>query len=98
MSESGGKRTITLTALFTPPAAKPLLNQLLAVRGQDIEINAADVEQASTQAIQVLLAASEAWLADGKSFAVAAASEQFAEAVSLLGLTRELLPSGFELQ
>ena len=98
MSESGGKGIITLTALLTPPAAKPLLAQLLQLRGQDIEISAAEVVQASTLAIQVLLAASDAWLADGKSFAVVAASEQFVEAVSLLGLTRELLPDGFELQ
>jgi chemotaxis protein CheX len=66
-------------------AAGPLANELLAVRGRDVEVDASAVERLGAQCVQVLLSARATWDADGVAFAVVAPSVEFTSTLALLG-------------
>jgi chemotaxis protein CheX len=66
-------------------AAAPLATQLLALRGQNVEVDASAVERVGAQCLQVLLSARATWSADGAAFAVVAPSEEFTATLALLG-------------
>jgi chemotaxis protein CheX len=66
--------------------AAELAGVLRAAKGSDIVIDASGVERASTQCMQVLLAAANTWQADGARFSVAKPSDAFQDALRLLGL------------
>ena len=66
-------------------ASAPLQAELLALRGQDLRLDASGVRQLGGQCLQVLLAATSCWQADGQAFAVAAPSAAFVAALALFG-------------
>lgn len=74
------------TALDLREAA-PLTERLLANRGRDLEIDASEVQRLGAQCLQVLLAARQAWSADGKRFVVAAPSPAVVATLALLGVS-----------
>jgi chemotaxis protein CheX len=73
-------------------AAGPLLADLSALRGQDIELDAGQVQRLGGQCLQVLLAAAAAWKQDGASFVIRQSSEAFREGLQLLGAEARLTP------
>ena len=68
-------------------AASELARTLAGLRGAPITIDPSHVGRMGAQCIQVLIAASKTWKADGIYFAVTPGSEPFDEGLGLLGLT-----------
>ena len=66
-------------------AAAPLANELLSLRGRDVDVDASAVERVGAQCLQVLLSARATWDADGRAFALVAPSSEFTSTLALLG-------------
>jgi chemotaxis protein CheX len=66
-------------------AAAPLANDLLAVRGQPVTLDASAVERLGGLCLQVLMAARQTWAGDHIAFTLANPSPAFADCLSLLG-------------
>ena len=64
---------------------------MLAHKGEDIDIDASDVNRVGAQCIQVLLAAAKSWRAEDQHFKVEPASEVFVKTLQLLGISDEAL-------
>lgn len=67
-------------------AAAPMRSDLLKMRGGPVEIDAGDVQRLGGLCLQVLMAARATWQADGKPFAIIAASDAFHEGLRLFGI------------
>ena len=78
--------TLSLPAILDLAAAAPLTERLLAARGSDLSIDAADVLRVGGQCLQVLLAAAKTWSADHASFEIARPSSEFVEALQRFGI------------
>lgn len=68
-------------------AAATLAEELLALRGKALEIDASRVQRLGGQCLQVLLSASMTWKADGNSFALTKASDGFLDGLGRLGVS-----------
>ena len=66
-------------------AAASLTRELIALRGQDLTIDASDVRRVGGQCLQVLLSATATWVADGHTMTFSSPSSDFIEGVTLLG-------------
>jgi chemotaxis protein CheX len=66
-------------------AAAPLVNEFLALRGRNVDVDASGVERLGAQCLQVLLSARRTWDADGAEFAVVSPSSEFTSTLALLG-------------
>jgi chemotaxis protein CheX len=67
-------------------AASELARTFAGLRGAPVTIDPSHVGRVGAQCIQVLIAASKTWKADGIYFAVTPGSEPFNEGLDLLGL------------
>lgn len=74
-------------------AVSAMHTELISLKGQDVEIDAADVRKSGAQCVQVLLAAKKTWDADGKSLMIGTMSEAFGNTLKLLGISGEVLPT-----
>lgn len=79
--------TYTLPESLGTASAPALLEALRGLRGTPLSIEAGHVRRTSAQSVQVLLAAAAAWRADKKALLIEAPSEDFVDALRLLGLT-----------
>jgi chemotaxis protein CheX len=70
-------------------AAAPLAQELSALRGREISLDASEVERVGAQCAQVLLSAQATWRVDGLGFGLAAASAEFDTTMALLGAAIE---------
>ncbi len=77
-------------------AAGPLAAEFLAHRGTPMMVDGSGVERMGAQCLQVLLAARNAWAADGNAFSIESPSGPFAETVTALGAADLLTPSSEE--
>ena len=73
-----------------PPAldarvAEALTQDILALRGQPVRLDASDVERVGGLGLQVLLSARLTWRSDGLGFALINPSEAFQADCALLG-------------
>jgi chemotaxis protein CheX len=66
-------------------AAGPLAHELLALRGQNVDVDASAVERLGAQCLQVLLSAHATLNTDGAAFAVVSPSNEFTTTLALLG-------------
>jgi chemotaxis protein CheX len=66
-------------------AAAPLLNEFLALRGRNVDVDASAVDRVGAQCLQVLLSARRTWDADGAEFSVVSPSSEFTSTLALLG-------------
>jgi chemotaxis protein CheX len=76
---------LRLAPVLDLKAATDLAGELLALRGRDLAIDAANVRRIGAQCLQVLLVARASWAADGHQLSFSEASEDFREGVALLG-------------
>lgn len=76
---------VTLDQVLDLKAARPLAEQLTALRGRDLMVDAGSVERIGAQCLQVLLSACATWTDDGSRFAVTGPSAAFVETLALLG-------------
>ena len=71
-------------------AARPLLEALRARRGQDLALDASAVRRLGGLCLQALLAAIDAWAADGRRLAFLNPSPGFIDGLERLGVSRAL--------
>lgn len=76
---------LRLPAVMDMRAAGPLAQELLALRGQPIDLDASGVERLGGLGLQVLLSARLTWRRDGLGFALVEPSEVFLADCALLG-------------
>lgn len=81
--------TMDLPPVLDITAAAPLAGDILAHRGKDLMVNAAQVQRVGGQCLQVLLSAAATWSQDGIDFEVTDASPEFTEALETAGLGME---------
>jgi chemotaxis protein CheX len=62
--------TLTLPPVLDLKAAAPLRSLILAHRGQDLDLDAANVERIGGLCLQVLLSARKTWAADQKTIRI----------------------------
>ncbi len=84
-SDPSGRAAITLAETLDLCAAGPLAGALMALRGQDLDIDASEVRRVGGQCLQVLLAAGKTWATDGHALTFANPSPDFADGMALLG-------------
>jgi chemotaxis protein CheX len=84
---------LSLAASLDVTAAGPLVQALLARRGQPVSLDASAVRRVGGQCLQVLLSAEATWAADGQAFAIVDPSPEFADGVALMGAARLAQPS-----
>ncbi|MDV7145722.1 STAS domain-containing protein [Tropicimonas sp. TH_r6] len=82
---------LALPARLDLPAAKPLAEAILALRGKDLRLAAGDVTHLGTPGLQVMLAAVRSWEADGKTLSLSDPSDALTEQLALCGLSPEVL-------
>lgn len=77
---------LVLPAVVDVKAVGGLHADLLALRGQPLELDASQVSRLGGLGLQVLLAARSTWAHDAVPFAVTTPSEDFAGALALFGV------------
>ena len=86
--------TIELASMLDLRAAKPLADQLLALRGSSVKLDASKVEKLGAQCVQVFLSAGRTWEADGSDIEVVDPSPAFLAALGVMGLSTDQLSTG----
>jgi chemotaxis protein CheX len=76
---------VALADVLDLTAAKPLADELAALRGRPVRLDATNVERLGALCLQVLLSARLTWASDGLPLTLAQASSAFAEQIQALG-------------
>lgn len=85
---------IVLPECMDSSAADSLKELLLASRGRSTEVDASQVRRVGALSLQVLVAASRTWKADGQPYAVVNPSQELTGTIALLGLAADELSIG----
>lgn len=80
-----GKASIRLPAVLDLSAAAPLKASFEAVKGQDVEVDGADVERMGGLCLQVLIAARMAYASEGRDFSIVNPSAALTASIALMG-------------
>jgi chemotaxis protein CheX len=86
MSNAPAPHTLELPQVLDLTAAGPLTEQLLAVRGLDLSLDASRVMRLGGQCLQVLLSCVATWKADGAKLQLVNESVEFVEALQQFGI------------
>jgi chemotaxis protein CheX len=79
-------QTLQLPEVLDLTCAGPLAESLIAMRGAAITLDAAQVQRVGAQCVQVIMSAIATWKADDRTFSITDPSEEFRDALSLLGV------------
>lgn len=79
-------RRLELSSTLDLRAATPLAASLLALRGEDLNLDASAVQRLGGQCLQILLSAKATWESDGAALRVVDPSPDFVEGLQLLGI------------
>lgn len=79
-------QALKLPEVLDQTYAGPLAEALLAMRGAKVEVDAGQVQRVGAQCVQVLMSAMATWKADGVGLCVNDPSQEFRDALSLLGV------------
>ncbi|MEP3439232.1 MAG: STAS domain-containing protein [Hoeflea sp.] len=90
-SKDAAPKILKLPEVLDLNAANRLHEQVLAHKGEDIDIDATEVDRVGAQCVQVLLAAALSWRADDQILKVKQASDAFIKTLQLLGISDEAL-------
>lgn len=90
-SDDNLPRILKLPEILDLNAASRLHEQVLAHRGENIDVDASEVSRVGAQCVQVLLSAAQTWRSDHQSFVIAQASDAFIKTLQLLGISDEAL-------
>lgn len=90
-STDAAPKILKLPEVLDLNAASRLHEQVLAHKGEDIDIDATDVSRVGAQCVQVLLAAAVSWRAEDQRLKVNQASDAFIKTLQLLGISDEAL-------
>lgn len=78
---------VELPECLDSSAAEAVRNLFLSVRGRSIEVDASQVRRVGAQSLQILIAATRTWQADGQSYRLVNPSPALTDTIALLGLT-----------
>jgi chemotaxis protein CheX len=78
-------RSFVLPEVVDLVAVTPLRSNLIALRGEDVELDASAVQRISGLGVQLLLSAAATWRQDGHAFSAARTSPALEEALRLTG-------------
>ena len=76
---------LTLPSILDIQAAEPLRGEFLALRGQDVEVDASNVERLGALCLQVLISARKTWARDGLTVRIGQTSPSFANQCKTFG-------------
>lgn len=85
-SKKADKGSLKLVPVLDLNEASVLHGQLTSMRGEDVKIDASEVERVGVQCVQVILAAAKTWEADKKNFVFEKVSEAFEKTMQLIGI------------
>ncbi|MGI2032607.1 STAS domain-containing protein [Rhizobium panacihumi] len=85
-SKKADKGSLKLVPILDLNEASVLHGQLTNMRGEDVKIDASEVERVGVQCVQVILAAAKTWEADKKNFVFEKVSEAFEKTMQLIGI------------
>ncbi len=91
ISEIKAPDALVLPEALDASSAAGVKDLFIARRGAPLVVDAGQVRRVGVQALQVLIAAAQAWREDGQSYVVANASFEFLDTIALVGLSREHL-------
>ena len=80
------RKRVQLAEVLDLTAAAPLAEALRSHRGTELSIDASQVQRVGAQCLQVLLAATATWKADGVRLCMVKPTEEFLEGGRLLGI------------
>jgi chemotaxis protein CheX len=80
------KGNLKLVAVLDLNEASVLHGQLMNARGNDVTIDASDVQRVGVQCAQVLVAAARTWEEDKKKFVFDKVSDAFRKTMQLIGI------------
>lgn len=90
-SADAAAKILKLPEVLDLNAASRLHEQVLAHKGENLDVDASDVSRLGAQCTQILLSAAQSWQADKQSFKVVQASGAYIKTLQLLGITEETL-------
>ena len=76
---------VVLPAVLDIQQAGPLRDQLLALRGHPVTVDASAVDRLGALCLQVLISAQQTWARDGITLAIDQASQAFADQWNAFG-------------
>ncbi|MEQ8481894.1 MAG: STAS domain-containing protein [Hoeflea sp.] len=86
-------KVLKLPEVLDLNAANRLHEQVLTHKGENLELDASDVNRVGAQCVQILLSAAQSWQAEKQGFKVVKASDAYIKTLQLLGISEEsLLP------
>ena len=84
--KSGSEATLMLNRVLDLRAAQPLAEDLLAMRGRPVAVDASQVEKLGGLCLQVLISGAATWRADGISLRFGDVSDFFEEQLAMFGV------------
>lgn len=78
----------------TSEQAEALAESILQHRSSDLVIDASKLTRIDTNCIEVLLSAAKLWIADRNTLSLSNLTEEFSQALAMLGLDQSMLESG----
>jgi chemotaxis protein CheX len=91
MSMEATPHLMQLPQVLDLTAAGPLTEQLLALRGADLSLDASQVMRLGGQCLQVLLACAATWKKDGAALELVQPSPELTEALQQFGVPPAML-------
>ena len=82
------RRAYELPAVCDTAAADKLRADFLALRGNDVDVDASSVRRIGVLSLQVLLSAERTWRSDGKRLSIVLPTAELVDSVALLGLSK----------
>lgn len=92
--EPESHKKLRLESVLDLKAARNLHDNLLALRGSTVELDASPVERIGAQCLQVLLSAKQSWSRDRLDLVVSGQSEGFVNSLRQMGFGPDLAPIG----
>lgn len=78
---------LALPARLDLPSAKPLAEDILAHKGEDLTLEAGNVTHLGTPGLQVLLAAVRSWKSDDRQLSLSNPTEALSDQLATMGLS-----------
>ncbi|MFD1328393.1 STAS domain-containing protein [Mycoplana ramosa] len=85
------QKSLSLAPVLDLNEATALRDKLMALKGNDLTIDASAVERIGALCAQVLMAGAKTWEADRRAYTVTGASEPFLKTMQLIGVDIEHL-------
>ena len=90
-AKSGATKKLNLEKILDLNEATNLHGKLMAVRGNNVAIDASGVERAGALCVQVLMAAAKTWEEEKHSFTFSKISDALAKTMQLVGVNYDHL-------